>query len=77
MTKALDNLSVWFEKKGFLWEEVPYFIEDVIRLIDQEKHTSLHLLNQEMESLGWGIQIMDETIYKLMLFLNRNKNSVS
>jgi len=74
MNKTLDNLSVWCKEKGLLKEEVPYFIKDVIHLFGQEEYASLSSLNQELEALGWGIQIMDETVYQQMLFLHRNKN---
>ena len=73
MNKALDNLSVWFEQKGLHQEEFPYFVSDVIRFIDREGYASLQSLNQELEALGWGIQLMDETAYKQMVFLHRNK----
>ena len=77
MNKALNSLSVWFEQKGLLQEEFPYFMRDVIRFIDKEGYASLQLLNLELESLGWGIQLMDETTYKQMIFLHRNKNVTS
>ena len=73
MRKALDNLSVWFENKGLLQIEFPYFIKDIFSFMEQEKYASLNSLNQELETLGWGIQIMDETAYKQMLFIHQNK----
>jgi hypothetical protein len=73
MNKALNNLSVWFEQKGLVQEEFPYFIKDVIHFIDREGYASLQKLNQELEALGWGIQLMDESAYKQMVFLHQNK----
>lgn len=73
MRKALDNLSVWFENIGVFPAEVPFFIKDVFSFMDQKGYTPVNILNQELETLGWGIQIMDETAYKQMIFLYRNK----
>ena len=77
MNKAIDNLSAWFGQKGLVQEEFPYFIRDVIHFIDREGYASLQSLNQELEALGWGIQLMDESEYKQMLFLHRNKSFVT
>ena len=60
-----------------LQEELPYFIKDVIRFIDKEGYTSLRSLNRELETLGWGIQLVDETTYKQMIILHRNRNGNS
>ena len=73
MDRALNNLSVWAEKKGFFKEEVQYFIKDFKELIDREEPTSLDLLNRELEDLGWGIQILDEIAYRNMLFLYQDQ----
>ena len=75
--QTLAELSTWFTQKGLLQEELPYFIKDVIRFIDKEGYTSLQSLNIELETLGWGIQLADETAYKQMIFLHRNRNGNS
>ncbi|MFC1886288.1 hypothetical protein ACFLZM_04460 [Thermodesulfobacteriota bacterium] len=74
MNNTLAEVSTWFEQKGLLHEELPYFVKDVIRFIDKEEDTSLQSLNIELETLGWGIQLMDEIAYKQMIFLHRNRN---
>ena len=74
---TLTELSTWFEEKGLHQEELPYFIKDVIRFIDKEGNISLQSLNTELETLGWGIQLMDETACKQMIFLHHNRNGNS
>jgi len=32
-------------------------------------------VNEELEQLGWGIQIMDHYTYELIIFLLENKDS--
>jgi hypothetical protein len=73
MDKISHNLSIWFKNRGLLQEELPDFIKDVIQLIDEEENRSLNIINQKLEELGWGIQILDETAYNQFLFLHRNK----
>jgi len=75
--ETFAELSTWFTQKGLLQEELPYFIKDVIRFIDEEGYASLQSLNTELETLGWGVQVMDETAYKQMIFLHRNRDATS
>ena len=77
MKKSLDNLWEWFKKQGLYQEEFPYFMEDIFNYIDQKGNAPLNLLNQELETLGWGIQIIDESVYQQMLFLHQNKNVIN
>jgi hypothetical protein len=77
MNNTLNKLSVWFEEKGLMQQEFPFFVNDVIRFIDKEGHATLQSLNQELEALGWGVQLMDETTYNHLLFLHRHKISLS
>ena len=75
--ETLSELSTWFTQKGLLQEELHYFIKDVIRFIDEEGYASLQSLNTELETLGWGVQVMDETAYRQMIFLHRNRDANS
>jgi hypothetical protein len=77
MNNTLDKLTTWFEQKGLHQQELPYFIEDVIEFIDSKRPMSLQLLNQELEALGWGIQLVDEAAYKQILFLHQHRNASS
>ena len=73
MMKASKSVSSWFERKGFLPEEVPFFIKDICSIMDQEADAPLGSINQELETLGWGLHIMDETIYKKIAYLHRHQ----
>lgn len=77
MRNALDRLSVWFKSKGISNLEIPFFIQDVICFLDQEGYAPLNSINHELETLGWGIQPLDETVYQQLIVLHRNKNFVS
>ena len=77
MRKSLDSLWEWFEKQGLYQEEFPYFIEDIFNYIDQKECATLNSLNQELETLGWGIQMIDEAVYTQMMFLHQNKNFIN
>ena len=73
MMKASKTVSSWFERKGFLPEEIPFFIKDIYSFMDQEAEAPLGSLNQELEILGWGLHIVDETIYKKIAYLYRHR----
>ncbi|UCD30968.1 MAG: hypothetical protein JSV38_09085 [Desulfobacterales bacterium] len=76
MKKSFISLWGWFEKQGLYEEEFQYFMKDIFNYMDQKGNVPLDLLNQELETLGWGIQLMDETAYKQMLILHQNKNHI-
>ena len=77
ITTEIDNLLSWFEEKGIQQEEFPYFFKDVTRFIDEKGVAPLQLLNHELETLGWGIQVMDEIVYHKMIFLHQNRSAAT
>jgi len=44
--------------------------------MDQKENMPLNSLNQELEVLGWGVQIMDEVAYGQMLILHQKENII-
>jgi hypothetical protein len=74
MQKSFYSVWRWFEKQGLYQDEFQYFMRDIFNYIDQKGNAPLHLINQELEALGWGIQIMDEAAYKHILILHQNKH---
>jgi hypothetical protein len=74
MTRKLNSLYRWLKEKGLPGEEIPYFIDDVIQFFDKQGYLSLNSLNEELEDLGWGVQLIDETAYKQMMYFHRHEN---
>jgi hypothetical protein len=50
--------------KGFTPLEIPELLNDLIHLISEDKRYTTNSINQELENLGWGIQIIDEPLIK-------------
>ena len=48
-------------KKGFTPAEIPHLLDDLSYLIQEDKTCTSNYINQELENLGWGIQIIDES----------------
>jgi hypothetical protein len=76
MEKSFNSIWRWFLKQGLNEEEFQYVVEDIFNFIEHRGKASLHLLNLELEVLGWGVQIMDEATYRRLLTLHQNKNHI-
>lgn len=76
MQQSFHSLWTWFQKQELYQEDFQYLINDIFNYIDQKGNVPLHILNQELEALGWGIQIMDEAAYRHMLILHQRKHHI-
>jgi hypothetical protein len=65
MENRLNDLFVRFQTKGFIPIEIPGLIKDVFNIIGNGRYSTITDANQELEGLGWGIEIMDNAIYEL------------
>ncbi len=68
MENRLDDLFLRFQTKGFMLIEIPGLIQDVFNIIDKGKYCTRTDANQELEDLGWGLEIMDNVTYDLIKF---------
>ncbi len=53
--------------RGFGRVEIARLIKDVFNIRRDEKNISVRSLNRALSILGWGEDVMDETMYSLML----------
>ena len=53
-----------FLKKGFTPVELPDLLNDLALLFIQSKRFTTNNINQELENLGWGIELLDEYLFK-------------
>ena len=65
MGNRLDDLFLSFQTKGFMPIEIPGLIQDVFNILGNDEYYTLTAVNQEMEDLGWGIEIVDDVTYEL------------
>jgi hypothetical protein len=72
MENRLDDLFLRFQIKGFMPIEIPGLIKDVLNILGNGGFSTITAVNQEMEDLGWGIEIMDNVTYELVNSLVQN-----
>jgi hypothetical protein len=64
MKRASKIVSDTLLKKGFTPLEIPELLNDLIGLVRQDGICTTNYINQELENLGWGIQIIDEALFR-------------
>ena len=77
MENRLGDLFLSFQKKGFMPIEIPGLMQDVFNIIGNGRYCTITDANQELESLGWGIEIMDNVVYQLISSLFNKKLQTS
>ncbi|MEJ2495370.1 MAG: hypothetical protein P8Y79_13695 [Ignavibacteriaceae bacterium] len=66
MDNRLDDLSLRFQTKGFIPIEIPGLMKDIFNIFNNPVYSTITDINQELEDLGWGIEIMDDATYQLI-----------
>jgi hypothetical protein len=46
--------------------EIPGLVKDVLHIMENQDLCSITTIDQELEELGWGINIMDNTTFELI-----------
>jgi hypothetical protein len=77
MENRLNDLFLRFQEKGFMSIEIPGLIQDVFNIIGKGRYCAITDANQELEDLGWGIEIMDNVTYELINSLFNKKWQIS
>jgi hypothetical protein len=72
MENKLDDLFLRFQTKGFMPIEIPGLIKDIFDISGNAEYYTLIAVNQEMEDLGWGIEIVDDVTYELVNSMVQN-----
>jgi hypothetical protein len=66
MKDRLNNLFLRFQMKGFMPIEIPELVKDVLDIIGNREVCTITTIDQELEELGWGINIIDNITYELI-----------
>ena len=66
MHSIIPALVSQFNRKGIHKDQVSWIINDIEMLYNNKKKFSRNRLNLELESLGWGIQIVEPQTYDLI-----------
>jgi hypothetical protein len=73
MENRLSDIFLSFQTKGFMPIEIPGLIQDVYNIIGKGRYSNITDVNQELEDLGWGLEIMDNVTYDLINSLFNKK----
>ena len=65
MENRLEDLYLRFQNKGFMHIEIKGLMKDVFKTLGNRRYYNRITANQEMEDLGWGLDIMDRVTYEL------------
>lgn len=60
-TAELQNLLK--QQMGFNEYEISPFFSDILFYVNKKRRLSKKELNAELESLGWGVSLIDDAIY--------------
>ena len=66
MENKSNDLSLRFQSKGFTPIEIPGLIKDIGIILDEGRYCTITEVNQELDDLVWGVEIIDNVTYKLM-----------
>ena len=73
MENRLYDLFLRFETMGFIPIEIPGLFQDIFNIIGKGRYSNITFANQELEDLGWGIEILDNVTYGLLSSLFNKK----
>ena len=71
MENKLDDLFLKFRAKGFFPIEIQDLVKDALNIAGNSDHPAISAIDQELEDLGWGIGVMDNVTYELIITLSK------
>ena len=69
MENLIADLRRQFEGKGIYPENVIDLLEDIERFCLNGDRLAIDIINSELESLGWGVELIDQKIFNSLLGL--------
>jgi hypothetical protein len=70
----MELLILRLSQRGLLFPQIPRFIMDVKYMIRESDDAAAMFLNDRLDFLGWGKEILDEFTLQLILFLAENQD---
>lgn len=69
MDSSVGTLAHEFHRKGINRGQLPRLLKDIETFLNDNGCRSIRLLNLELESLGWGIKLVDQQTFEHILQL--------
>lgn len=69
MTPPLQLLTYRLAQRGVLPDHIPGLMRNVLRLIGAGGMFTTTQVNAQLEQLGWGSEVLDETCFQLIVYI--------
>ena len=69
----VELLILKLSQRGILFGQIPRLIKDVLNILRSPGPWAPSSLNEKLDYLGWGKQILDEFTLQLIVFLSENR----
>lgn len=74
MEEIFDLLFLKLTHKGLMPVEIPRIIKDVVNIVNDGGEFTAGIVNERLEHMGWGEQIIDEFTFELIIFFLENRD---
>ncbi|MEW6666103.1 MAG: hypothetical protein AB1512_12905 [Thermodesulfobacteriota bacterium] len=68
----MELLILRLSQRGLLFPQIPRFIKDVKNMLRDSDDAAAMFLNERLDRLGWGKQVLDEFTLQLIIYLAEN-----
>ncbi|MEW6669848.1 MAG: hypothetical protein AB1512_31955 [Thermodesulfobacteriota bacterium] len=69
----VELLILKLSQRGILFGQIPRLIKDVLNILRSPGQWAASSLNERLDYLGWGKQVLDEFTLQLIVFLVENR----
>lgn len=69
MTSPLQLLIAGLTRRGVFPDHIPGVVRNVLHIIKDGGAFTTGLVNQQLEQLGWGREVLDEISFQLIVYI--------
>lgn len=69
MEQIVEHLLSKLSNKGLMLVEISRLVRDVYNIVEEGGEFTVASVNERLERLGWGGQIMDDFTFDIIMFL--------
>ena len=73
MSLAMQLLIDRLTQRGISFDHIPGVARNVLQIIGGGGLFTTHLVNEKLELLGWGSEVLDETSFQLIVYLLKSE----
>ena len=69
ITNPLRSLICRLTERGMALDHIPGLVRNVLQIIGDGGLFTTQLVNGQLEQLGWGPEVLDETSFQLIVYI--------